>query len=90
MATSSDKRTDENDDDLFDELITSLTAAQESLTSIDGQGIASTDNLNEAGTVIADTIKVPLLSIPYLDVRSIFRVNRALAPLSTHPQYPCR
>lgn len=55
---ASGKRTDENDDALFDELISALTAAQESLTSIDAQGIASTDTLNEAGTVIADTIKV--------------------------------
>lgn len=87
---ASGKRTDENDDALFDELISALTAAQESLTSIDAQGIASTDNLNEAGAVIADTIKVPLLSVSSLDVRSISHINRASAPLLTHPQYPCR
>ena len=87
---ASGKRTDENVDPLFDELIAALTAAQESLTGIDAQGIASTDNLNEAGAVIADTIKVYLLPTLHLVIRSIFHVNRASAPLSMRPPYPCR
>lgn len=77
--------TDENVQPLFDELTAALTAAQESLTGIDAKGIASTDNLNEAGTVIADTIKVRMLSILHLNVFNIPRPQGISSTLDAFP-----